>query len=99
MATDPARISKVRSIAANKSWAMTANRSERTEAARKASPLSLDYWIADIRAKGVVREQDILAAAQNAHRAFQLEMSQRAADARRIRAEQRRQPNNLRRSA
>lgn len=81
-----AYISKVRSIAANKSWARTPNRSERTEAARKASPTTLDYWIAKKRDEGVVRERDILAAAQNAHKAYMGELSLKAAAARRVKA-------------
>ncbi|MFI7644270.1 hypothetical protein [Nonomuraea sp. NPDC049400] len=81
-----AYISKVRSIAANKSWARTPNRSERTEAARKASPTSLAYWITKIRKEGKVREEDVLAAAQNAHRAHMSEMSLKAVAARRAKA-------------
>ena len=81
-----AYISKVRSIAADKSWARTPNRSERTEAARKASPNSLNYWIEKIRAEGIVRDQDVFAAAQNAHRAYMREKSLKAAAARRAKA-------------
>lgn len=98
MAADPRRVSAQRAIAADISWARTPNRTERTEAARKASPKTLDYWIADVIAKGEVREQDVHAAAQNAHRAHMREMSLKAVDARRANAEMRRQPN-LRRSA
>ncbi|MEU8035674.1 hypothetical protein [Streptosporangium sp. NPDC049078] len=69
MAADQRTVSAQRSIAANRSWAMTPNRSERTAAARAASPTSLSYWEARIRAEGVVREQDVAAAAVNARRA------------------------------
>lgn len=81
-----AYISTVRSIAADKSWARTPNRSERTEAARKASPNSLNYWLAKTRAEGIVRDQDIYAAAQNAHRAYMREKSLKAVAARRAKS-------------
>jgi hypothetical protein len=44
--------------------------------------MSLDYWLARIRAEGVVREQDVDAAARNAHRAHMRGMSLKAAAAR-----------------
>ncbi|MFD1940569.1 hypothetical protein ACFSKW_54860 [Nonomuraea mangrovi] len=97
MAADP-RTSALRSIAADISWARTPNRSERTEAARKASPKSLDYWIAKTRDEGIVRPEDILAAAQNAYRAHMREMSLKAAATRRANAELQRKPA-LRRTA
>jgi hypothetical protein len=100
MAADPRRISAQRAIAADISWARTPNRAERTEAGFKASPLSLDYWIAKVRAEGVVREQDIEAAARSAYRASQRSRSLKAAATRKRNAEQRRQPNaGLRRTA
>ncbi|MGW3352577.1 hypothetical protein ACWDA3_55590 [Nonomuraea rubra] len=89
MTADPHRLTAVRQIAADISWARTPNRSERTAPGHRASPMSLDYWIADVRAKGIVREEDVEAAARNAHRAWQRQNSLRAADARRRR---RRQP-------
>lgn len=98
MAADPRRVSAQRAIAADISWARTPNRTERTEAGRKASPMSLDYWIHKTRAEGVVREQDVHANAQSAYRAHMRGLSLKAADARRKNAEMRRQPN-LRRSA
>ncbi|MEU8151692.1 hypothetical protein [Nonomuraea sp. NPDC048901] len=81
-----AYISTVRSIAADKSWAQTPNRAERTAAARAASPNSLTYWIAKVRADGVVREQDVQAAGQNAYRAYMREKSLKAAAARRAKS-------------
>ncbi|TDD68576.1 hypothetical protein [Actinomadura rubrisoli] len=57
-------------IAVNTSWARTPIRSERTEAARRNSPGRLEYWIALLRAEGVVSEADIPAAAENARRAY-----------------------------
>jgi hypothetical protein len=98
MAADPRRLTAVRQIAADISWARTPNRSERTEAGYRASPMSIDYWIADVRSKGV-REEDVEAAARSAHRAWQRQNSLKAAAARAKSAEQRRQPNPLRRSA
>lgn len=98
MAADPRRVSAQRAIAADISWARTPNRTERTEAPRKASPMSLDYWIAKTRAEGVVRERDVQAAAESAYRAHMRGMSLKAVDARRKNSELRRQPN-LRRSA
>lgn len=79
-------ISKVRSIAADKSWARTPNRSERTAPARAASPNSLRYWITKTRDEGIVREEDVLAAAQNAHRAYMREKSLKAVAVRRAKA-------------
>lgn len=100
MAADPARLTQVRQIAADISWARTPNRTERTAPGHKASPLSLDYWIAKVREEGVVREEDVEAAAVSERRAWQRGNSLKAADARRIKAEQqRRQPNTLRRTA
>lgn len=92
MPADPARVSAVRSIAANRSWAATPNRSERTAAARAASPMSLDYWINKTKADGVVRPQDRLAAAQNAYKAHMRGMALKAAEARQRNSTQRRRP-------
>jgi hypothetical protein len=94
MAADPRHLTAVRQIASDRSWASTPNRTERTAAARKASPRSLDYWIAKTAADGIVREQDQAAAAQSAHRAYMRDMSLRAVAARRALAEQRRRPNS-----
>jgi hypothetical protein len=93
MAATPARLTAVRQIAADKSWARTPNRTERTAAARAASPKSLDYWIAKVRADGIVREQDQAAAAASAHRAYMRNMALRGVAARQAAAEQRRRPN------
>ncbi|MGW6498581.1 hypothetical protein [Nonomuraea angiospora] len=62
-------------IAVHTSWANTTDRRARTEAATKASPVSLEYWEEVIRAKGTHREEDIPAAAVNARSA---EMRRRA---------------------
>ncbi|GAA3531411.1 hypothetical protein GCM10022419_008140 [Nonomuraea rosea] len=86
MTADQKRLSAQRAIAADISWARTPNRAERTEAGRKASPMSLDYWIAKIRTEGIVREQDIPAAARNAHRAHMRGMSLKAAARRKRRS-------------
>ncbi|GGS88216.1 hypothetical protein ACFFV7_51155 [Nonomuraea spiralis] len=99
MAADPARVTAVRQIAADISWARTPNRTERTAPGHRASPLSLDYWIAQVRAEGVVREEDVEAAAQSAFRASQRARSLKAAETRKANAEQRRKPNTARRTA
>lgn len=98
MAADPKRVSAQRAIAADISWARTPNRAERMEPARRASPQSLDYWLAKTREDGVVREQDIPAAAENAYRAHMRGLSLRAAATRRINAQLQHQ-RALRRSA
>ncbi|MFI6813734.1 hypothetical protein ACIBG7_15040 [Nonomuraea sp. NPDC050328] len=98
MASDSSRKSAQMSIASDISWARTANRSERTEPARRASPMHIDYWVAKVRAEGVVREQDVQAAAESYYRAHMRRMSLKAADARRRRS-QKPQPEGLRRSA
>ncbi|MEU4332369.1 hypothetical protein [Nonomuraea dietziae] len=87
MAADSARTRALRSIAADISWARTPNRSERTENARRASPMSLDYWIAKVRAEGVVRDKDVQAAAESYYRAHMRAMSLKAAEARRAKSE------------
>ncbi|MFB9712529.1 MULTISPECIES: hypothetical protein [Streptosporangium] len=51
--------------------------------------MSPDYWIARIRAEGIVREQDVLKAAENAYRAHMTRMSMRAAEARRAKKRER----------
>jgi hypothetical protein len=86
-------------IAADISWARTPNRTERTAPGHRASPLSLDYWIAKVRREGVVREEDIEAAARSAFRASQRARSLKAAETRAKNAQQKRQPNSLRRTA
>lgn len=98
MATDPNRIAALRSIASDISWARTPNRSERTEPARRASPGRLESWIAKIRAEGVVREQDVEAAAANALRAHMRGLALKSAASRRSNADLQRRPA-LRRSA
>ncbi|WP_326637337.1 hypothetical protein OG884_26710 [Streptosporangium sp. NBC_01755] len=87
MAADPRIVSAQRRIAVDRSWAMTPDRSERTAAARAASPTSLDHWITKIRAEGKVREKDIQKNAESAHRAYMRGMSLRAAAAKRVKKE------------
>lgn len=70
-------------IAVHTSWARTPDRQARTAAATQASPVSLDYWEARLRAEGVVREQDIPAAAVNARSAEMRRRALAAADTRR----------------
>ncbi|MEV7011585.1 hypothetical protein [Streptosporangium sp. NPDC051022] len=81
MAT-PEQKSRSARIAGNISWARTPNRTERTAPARRKSPVSRDYWIAHVRAEGVVPEKDIVKAAENYHRAYMTQLSSRAAAAR-----------------
>ncbi|WP_219471569.1 hypothetical protein [Nonomuraea rhizosphaerae] len=63
-------------IAVHTSWAKTPDRQARVRPAIEASPVHLPYWEARIRATGLVREEDIPAAAVNARAA---EMRRRAA--------------------
>jgi hypothetical protein len=82
MATAAERSSAAR-IAVNVSWARTPNRAERTAPGHRSSPVSYDYWLAKIKAEGLVRPKDIPAAAGNAHRAYMQQLSKKAAAARR----------------
>jgi len=87
--TDP-RISALRRIAVDISWARTPNRAERTAPARSKSPMCLDYWIAYVRAEGIVTgEREIRRAAEAYHRAHMRRLSLKAAKARRARAARR----------
>lgn len=101
MAADPRIVSAQRSIASDISWARTPNRSERTAPAYRASPVSLEFHLAKIRAEGRVREQDIEKAAASAHRAYMRGLSLRAAATRRANKEAREaeRQQQLRRSA
>ncbi|GGK59981.1 hypothetical protein Ppa06_26270 [Planomonospora parontospora subsp. parontospora] len=84
MATSPERISAQRSIAAHRSWAQTAVRSERTAAATAASPVYLDYWIKKIEAEGKVRgKAHIRAAAESARTAWRKQNALKSAESRR----------------
>lgn len=80
------RLSTVRRMAADISWARTPNRTERTEAARRAGPTRIEYHIEKIRAEGKVREKDIHAAAENALRAHMTKVSLAGVEARRVKA-------------
>lgn len=70
-------------IAVHTSWANTPDRAARTAPATKASPVSLEYWEAKLRAEGAVREEDIHKAARNAQSA---EMRRRALKSAKTRA-------------
>jgi len=84
-AADPKQRSANARIAADWSWAVTPDRSERTAAARAASPIHLAYWENLLRAEGRVREADIPAAAVNARRAWRAQNGKKSAEAKRRR--------------
>jgi len=65
--------------AANVSWARTPDRAERTASARANSPVSYAYWLRRITEEGRVREQDIPAAAESAHRVYMAGLARKAA--------------------
>ncbi|MFD0884707.1 hypothetical protein ACFQ08_09110 [Streptosporangium algeriense] len=94
MAT-PEQRSRAARIAAHVQWARTPHRGERTAAARAASPVSIDYWLAKVTAEGKVRAKDIPAAAENAHKAYMGQLSLKASAARRRKTAER----SVRRSA
>lgn len=73
-------------IAADVSWAKTANRSERTAHGTRNSPVSYNYWLRKITDEGNVRAEDIPKAAESAHRAYMRQQSLKAAKARAARA-------------
>ncbi|WP_326830236.1 hypothetical protein OIE13_17055 [Streptosporangium sp. NBC_01810] len=79
MTPSPRQVSAQRRIAANKSWAMTPNRTERTARGYEASPASLEFHIARLRAEGVVREEDIEKNAASARRAYMQEIRAKGA--------------------
>lgn len=81
MAT-PEQRSRAARIAANISWARTPDRQARTQAAVDASPVRLPYWIARVRAEGVVPEADIPAAAENYRLAYVQKLAAKSAEAR-----------------
>lgn len=70
-AKDPIARSRAASIASHSSWAVTANRSDRTAPARRASPLFIEYW-RELKKQELPDSspKDQLAAARNAHRAY-----------------------------
>lgn len=79
-ATDPRIVSMQRRAAAHISWAMTPHRAERTAPARRKSPMSLDYWIAKVRAeRRITDEQTIRKTAESLHRAYMTRLSLKAA--------------------
>lgn len=79
VAKDPALRSQISLVANDMGWAKTPIRAERTAQARKASPVSYDYWLAKTTADGVVCAADIPKAAENAHRAYMRQLSLKAA--------------------
>lgn len=81
MAT-PEQRSRAARIAVDISWSRTAIRHERTRPGFEASPLSREYWIARVRAEGIVCEAEIEKAADNAYRAAQRQRSMKAAKTR-----------------
>ena len=68
-AKDPVARSLNARIAAHASWAQTPIRAERTRNAHKASPASVDYWLARVDPSGVMSEGDKRKAAENARSA------------------------------
>jgi len=87
MTTVDPRISALRAIAVNISWARTANRTERTEPARRRAPQHIDYWIERVRAEGIVTgEREIRRAAEAYYRAHMRRLSLKAAKARQVKA-------------
>ena len=86
-ARDPKVRSRNASIAADVRWSMEPNPSEATAPARRASPVSLQYWItwAKTQHPNATHAQQIKAA-QRRHRAFQKQVSAKAIEARRQRA-------------
>lgn len=89
MAADPRIVSAQRRIAANKSWARTPNRTERTARGYESSPASLEFHVALIRAEGRVREEDIQAAAVSARRAYMQEIRAKGTAKKRAREQER----------
>jgi hypothetical protein len=81
MATPEQRSAAAR-IAANISWARTPVRAERTRAATEANRGNLAYWEAQIRAEGVVCEEEIPLAAENRRRAHMQQMAAKSAKTR-----------------
>jgi hypothetical protein len=70
-------------IGALESWSRTADRTARTAAGHKASPVSIDYWINKLREEGIVAEADLYKAAEERRRAHMLRLARRSAEARR----------------
>ncbi|OLT30070.1 hypothetical protein BJF79_39665 [Actinomadura sp. CNU-125] len=70
-------------IAANASWAATANRSERAAKGHRASPVSIDYWRAWARDEyPEMSPGDQLKAATNKHSEHMQRMAKKAVEAR-----------------
>lgn len=82
-AKDPVVRSRAAQIASNVGWARTPNRTERAAAGFRASPMSIDYWRNWAKTTHPeMNRRDQLAAAINAHRAHQQQMSLKAAQKR-----------------
>lgn len=66
-------------IAANTRWAYEPNRSAATAKARANSPISREYWVKRMRGEfPQAPESEIQSRAENAHKAWQTQMSARA---------------------
>lgn len=76
------RTSALKRIAADISWARTPDRAERTETARRKSPMHIDYWVEKVRAEEIVPEGGVQKAAEAYYRAHMTRMSLKAAAAR-----------------
>ena len=86
-ARDPKVRSRNASIAADVKWSLTPNRAEGTAAARRATPIQLQYWITWAKKKhpNATHAQQIKAA-ESRWRAHQKQLSKKAAETRRQRA-------------
>ncbi|MFB4276080.1 hypothetical protein ACBJ59_12350 [Nonomuraea sp. MTCD27] len=74
-AKDPTRRRQIAVDAVRTSWVNTTDRTARTAAATKASPVSLDYWVERLRSeREYATEADLVAAAKTA---LALEMTRR----------------------
>jgi hypothetical protein len=92
-AADPARRKLASSIAADTSWARTANRSERTAPARRRTPVQFEYWLDKVRAEHPdLNPAQQRAMATNAWRAQQKSSSLAAAKAREAKRDPGRRP-------
>lgn len=76
-------------IAVNTSWARTTNRTERTAAARRATPIQFEYWLTKTRDEHPDASPDVQRQmAESAWRAQQQRNSLAAAKKRQARREQ-----------
>lgn len=75
------RVQRAR-LAAHESWASTANRAARTEAARSASPGSIDYWLERVDPDGTMSPEARRRAAESKRSAYMARLAYRASRAR-----------------